>query len=196
MAHLHLNTRFVIPGSFIYFIRIWSWCLHRAASRLVPSQWETALLCNNVSHWLGASLESALPTNIRAADKELISYKTTFRSTKCETGFVGTMLITKLIQLWYKFSSINSKWALFIVTLTQMASGIFINVSSDNGLSPDGINTLREQLLTYKALWHSFQGNVCLNTQHIKPQVELKVDIFWFTAAFARCHCIILHTLH
>ena len=25
-----------------------------------PSQWETALLCNDVSHWLGASLGSAL----------------------------------------------------------------------------------------------------------------------------------------
>ena len=25
-----------------------------------PSQWETALFCNAVSHWLGASLESAL----------------------------------------------------------------------------------------------------------------------------------------
>ena len=33
---------------------------HRAVSRFAPSQWETALLCNNVSHWLGASLESAL----------------------------------------------------------------------------------------------------------------------------------------
>ena len=32
----------------------------RADSRFVPSQWETALLCNDVSHWLGASLESAL----------------------------------------------------------------------------------------------------------------------------------------
>ena len=32
----------------------------RADSRFVPSQWETALLCNAVSHWLGASLESAL----------------------------------------------------------------------------------------------------------------------------------------
>ena len=29
-------------------------------SRLAPSQWETALLCNAVSHWLGANLESAL----------------------------------------------------------------------------------------------------------------------------------------
>ena len=34
------------------------WC--RADSRFVPSQWEMALLCNDVSHWLGASLESAL----------------------------------------------------------------------------------------------------------------------------------------
>ena len=32
----------------------------RVDSRFAPSQWETALLCNDVSHWLGASLESAL----------------------------------------------------------------------------------------------------------------------------------------
>ena len=32
----------------------------RADSRFAPSQWETALLCNDVSHWLGANLESAL----------------------------------------------------------------------------------------------------------------------------------------
>ena len=32
----------------------------RAVSRFVPSPWETALLCNNVSYWLGASLESTL----------------------------------------------------------------------------------------------------------------------------------------
>ena len=32
----------------------------RADSRFAPSQWETALLCNEVSHWLGASPESAL----------------------------------------------------------------------------------------------------------------------------------------
>ena len=32
----------------------------RAVSRFAPSQWETALLCNDVFHWLGASLESAL----------------------------------------------------------------------------------------------------------------------------------------
>ena len=31
----------------------------RADSEFAPSQWETALLCNAVSHWLGANLESA-----------------------------------------------------------------------------------------------------------------------------------------
>ena len=34
--------------------------IYRADSRFVPSQWETTLLCNDVSHWLGASLESTL----------------------------------------------------------------------------------------------------------------------------------------
>ena len=32
----------------------------RADFRFAPSQWETALLCNKVSQWLGANLESNL----------------------------------------------------------------------------------------------------------------------------------------
>ena len=35
----------------------------RADSRFAPSQWETALLCNDGSHWLGPSQESALWIN-------------------------------------------------------------------------------------------------------------------------------------
>ena len=34
----------------------------RADSRFAPSQWKTVLLCNDISHWLGASLELALST--------------------------------------------------------------------------------------------------------------------------------------
>ena len=34
----------------------------RADSRFVPSQWETSLQSNAVSHWLGANLESSLNT--------------------------------------------------------------------------------------------------------------------------------------
>ena len=33
---------------------------YRADSRFAPSQWETALLCNDVSNWLGTNLKSAL----------------------------------------------------------------------------------------------------------------------------------------
>ena len=36
----------------------------RVASRLAPSQWETSLQSNAISHWLGANLESALPSLI------------------------------------------------------------------------------------------------------------------------------------
>ena len=38
----------------------------RADSRFAPSQWETVLHCNDVSHWLGASLESALTTHTQS----------------------------------------------------------------------------------------------------------------------------------
>ena len=36
----------------------------RVDSRLAPSQWETSLQSNAVSHWLGANLESALYLNM------------------------------------------------------------------------------------------------------------------------------------
>ena len=45
--------------------------IHRADSRFAPSQWETALLCNDVSHWLGASLESVV--NILHSNRHLSS---------------------------------------------------------------------------------------------------------------------------
>ena len=41
-----------------YAVSMMTW--FRADSRFARSQWETALLCNDVSHWLCTSLESAL----------------------------------------------------------------------------------------------------------------------------------------
>ena len=38
----------------------------RADFRFAPSQWETALLCNDVFHWLVANLESALNYHFRS----------------------------------------------------------------------------------------------------------------------------------
>ena len=40
-------------------------CIHRANSRFAPSQWETSLRSNVVSHCLGASQEAALYTYMR-----------------------------------------------------------------------------------------------------------------------------------
>ena len=51
-------------------------CCVRADSRFAPSQWETALLCNDVSHWLGASLESALCFSKQTVICDLQSYMT------------------------------------------------------------------------------------------------------------------------
>ena len=36
------------------------WCRHGADSSFAPSQWETSLQSNAVSHWLGANQESSL----------------------------------------------------------------------------------------------------------------------------------------
>ena len=40
----------------------WSatYVVFKANFKFAPIQWETALLCNDVSHWQGASLESAM----------------------------------------------------------------------------------------------------------------------------------------
>ena len=58
---------------------------HRSESRFAPSQWETALLCNDVSHWLG----QAYNLGLRPAS-ERISYHPTLK--------LGTA-ITSLIVL-------------------------------------------------------------------------------------------------
>ena len=68
-----LNENFVktdVPGQHLFLpwvVRQWDMSRDqcrgisiRADSRFAPSQWKMALLCNNVSHWLGANLESAL----------------------------------------------------------------------------------------------------------------------------------------
>ena len=50
----------------------------RADSMFASSQWETALLCNDVSHWLGASLDSALNLIIRHT--LIYNFKITFNN--------------------------------------------------------------------------------------------------------------------
>ena len=70
----HQKPRYTCQGYPGYFSRAplleisrvtWQLCqesswYHRADSRFAPSQWEMALLCTDVSHWLSTNLESAL----------------------------------------------------------------------------------------------------------------------------------------
>ena len=55
---------------------------HRADSILAPSQWEMVLLCNGVSHCLGASLESAPQTGFEVTGSKPINFHD-----KCLTCF-------------------------------------------------------------------------------------------------------------
>ena len=51
----------------------------RADSRFAPSQWEMALLCNDVSHWLGANLESTLILVEKTLTESELKYKNVFQ---------------------------------------------------------------------------------------------------------------------
>ena len=44
--------------------KYWKSPLYRDQSRYAPSQWETSLQCNDVSHWLGAFLDWSLLNDI------------------------------------------------------------------------------------------------------------------------------------
>ena len=65
----------------------------RADSRLVHSQWETALLCNDVSHWLGASLDSALQWIIDFLTTSLIIFLPKLR-------FIANFILLSFILWW------------------------------------------------------------------------------------------------
>ena len=56
-----LKCNIYTTPAWLYFVG------YRADSRFAPSQWETALLCNDVSHWLGTNLESALGISLFCA---------------------------------------------------------------------------------------------------------------------------------
>ena len=57
----------------------------RADSRFAPSQWETALLCNDVSHWLCTSLESALLFDHKLFNLSVISPEVVVMTTHSAT---------------------------------------------------------------------------------------------------------------
>ena len=64
--YIHIRGQWQIRLWLRQFSLIWWYdnYWYKADSRFAPSQWEMALLCNNVSQWPGTNLESALLISI------------------------------------------------------------------------------------------------------------------------------------
>ena len=81
----------------------------RADSRFAPSQWETSLQSNAVSHWLGVNLESALRwyTHFCSNIFSVITWKTVIpNSVLCWLGLpVGTLYCMRsMVDSWRRFT--------------------------------------------------------------------------------------------
>ena len=69
-----------------------------------------------------------------------------------------------------------------------MVSEVLVITVSGYGLLPDGTKPFPEPMLTHRheILWHSFQGNVYLNTEYINPQVVFEIYTVEITATSPR----------
>ena len=87
-------------------------CIYRADSRFAPSQWEREWCCNDVSQWLGTSLESVLIyKHIEDWTKWLIHYRRYLQL----PGICMNENIGIFARMWLKFvpkGSVNYKPAL------------------------------------------------------------------------------------
>ena len=92
LSYLHNGISYTGKTASLYWIATLKTIAHwlkpnmthfRADSRFAPSQWEMALLCNGVSHWLGASLESALHLWHELATEHSYIYKYIYISMLC-----------------------------------------------------------------------------------------------------------------
>ena len=88
-----------ITNSNLVLYRFYDWIrlpryMFRADASFVPSQWETVLLCNDVSHWLGANLESIL----YAMHKRLLPF---------QVIYTGRVFLT---MLYMDMTSLTTVW--------------------------------------------------------------------------------------
>ena len=82
----------------------------RADSRFAPRQWETALLCNDVSHWLCANLKSA-PNN---PSRNSLCAREPDQCDLCTVALLMLLLTKhKLIYRWYYHCIIRDKFLKF-----------------------------------------------------------------------------------
>ena len=86
---------------------IWLYHTHMADSRLAPSQWETALQSNAVSHWLGANLEAALHTH--TTHEGMLHSVNVLCVCMCVCVWPFTLSVHLCIHLWFLMSPLQHR---------------------------------------------------------------------------------------
>ena len=104
---------------------------HRAGSRFAPSQWETPLQSNAVSHWLGANLESALwhiePPNTHVSTLGwLISPWTNVHRS-----------LRRHFQIHFHEWKVSYFYSNFTVVCSERFNWQYVSIGSSNGLAPN-----------------------------------------------------------
>ena len=110
--------------------------IFRADSRFAPSQWETALLCNDVSHCLGAKLESTLIlmicednlssgfTKQRVDNDEIY-----FDGFPSQRGYIYLLLAQQAVEQMIYFRRFETPWRSCDVIVMTMSVGVRAYVS-------------------------------------------------------------------
>ena len=139
---IHMYVMYVyVPANF--------YSIYRADSWLAPSQWETSLQSNAVSHWLGANLESAL-MHANAA-------------WRCR-------YVNQTAPLNSSSPSDSNKWR-------HMAAKILVNAGSGYGLLPDGTKPNPKPKLTGVPR-HPLKCNSTGNTRDITSKKFVRMFLF------------------
>ena len=93
----------------------------RADSRLAPSQWETALRSNAVSHWLAANLESALYfTNSHTPNLSSIGSVVELLRGRCSAVLFGIHHIKGVAQNYLQYVSAKDTIVLHLVLTMEV----------------------------------------------------------------------------
>ena len=122
--------------------------LSKADSRFVPNQWETALLCNDVSHWLGANLEAALLSKRSA---ETIDLAITWPNYLTHCGLVTPYSDRELDQhqLRWWFGAIRHQAITWpdVDPVTHHLNQCWLIISKVQGQSSEGYSANLSQIL-------------------------------------------------
>ena len=137
---------------------------YKADSRFAPSQWETTLLCNGVSHWLGANLESALNCHcsLSLLQGHMLSFVFICLWISLCVLYPASILACVNWSMFHKWMAQYKRditpllmhWGYMSFALTHCGLVMLygdrdlVNFGSGNGLLPDGTKPLPEPMLT------------------------------------------------